>query len=281
MNKVARNIDLYLILLFMDIFCVSSFLYMNLKKENIMDFVMLGVLFTVVLISYFRGIIFGLLISTFIIFSYATYMIYVSMFLGKTISTSIYMWMVTIPLSAFVSGRLSLSINSLQKINYDLQKEYKELVTIDKTTGLSNIKLFYEYLDKEISKTKRYKNTLSLMVIYIQYYEELNNILGKNKMKEILKEVSKCVKFFTRNEDERYVLSKDRIAIIMPNTDVKGAELVKGRIKNSIKDINLKVKEEDKNINLDVKIGVLQYNSNINGAFEFKQLVEKELEYDV
>ncbi|OSB18440.1 GGDEF domain-containing protein [Clostridium sporogenes] len=281
MNRFSKNIDIYIIILLLNFFCICSFIYFNLGKNIMLNFIMLGLLFTVTIVAYFRGIVEGFLFSAMIIFFYVTYIIYNNIIYRNPIELITYIWMVDIPLSAFISGKLSENINLIQNINAKLQKEYRDLITIDRTTGLSNLKGFYMDLDREMSKAKRHKLSLSLMIVKIQYYDELKVILGEKRMEEILKVISNVITLAIRGEDISYKLDKDILAVLMPSTNIQGAEVVKGRIKESISEENLKIKQEDKNVNLDIKIGIVEYENTIKEAFEFKELAEKELEYDV
>ncbi|KEI99243.1 diguanylate cyclase [Clostridium botulinum A2B3 87] len=281
MDRFSKNIDICIILLLLNFFCICSFIYFNLGKNIMLNFIMLGSLFMVTIVAYFRGIVEGFLFSAMIIFFYVTFIIYNNTIHRNPVELITYIWMVDIPLSAFISGKLSENINLIQSINTRLQKEYRDLITIDKTTGLSNLKGFYIDLDREMSKAKRHKLNLSLMIVKIQYYDELNAILGEKKMEEILKIISNVITLAIRGEDISYKLNKDTLAILMPSTNLQGAEVVKNRIKESISEENLKIKQEDKNVNIDIKVGIVEYKNTIKEAFEFKELAEKELEYDV
>ncbi|KEI86695.1 diguanylate cyclase [Clostridium botulinum] len=281
MDRFSKNIDICIILLLLNFFCICSFIYFNLGKNIMLNFIMLGSLFMVTIVTYFRGIVEGFLFSAMIIFFYVTFIIYNNTIHRNPVELITYIWMVDIPLSAFISGKLSENINLIQSINTRLQKEYRDLITIDKTTGLSNLKGFYIDLDREMSKAKRHELNLSLMIVKIQYYDELNTILGEKKMEEILKIISNVITLAIRGEDISYKLNKDTLAILMPSTNLQGAEVVKNRIKESISEKNLKIKQEDKNVNIDIKVGIVEYKNTIKEAFEFKELAEKELEYDV
>ncbi|APC84813.1 GGDEF domain-containing protein [Clostridium botulinum] len=281
MDRFSKNIDICIILLLLNLFCIYSFIYFNLGKNIMLNFIMLGSLFMVTIVAYFRGIVEGFLFSAMIIFFYVTFIIYNNTIHRNPVELITYIWMVDIPLSAFISGKLSENINLIQSINTRLQKEYRDLITIDKTTGLSNLKGFYIDLDREMSKAKRHELNLSLMIVKIQYYDELNAILGEKKMEEILKIISNVITLAIRGEDISYKLNKDTLAILMPSTNLQGAEVVKNRIKESISEENLKIKQEDKNVNIDIKVGIVEYKNTIKEAFEFKELAEKELEYDV
>ncbi|AUM87430.1 GGDEF domain-containing protein [Clostridium botulinum] len=281
MDKFSKNIDICIILLLLNFFCICSFIYFNLGKNIMLNFIMLGSLFMVTIVAYFRGIVEGFLFSAMIIFFYVTFIIYNNTIHRNPVELITYIWMVDIPLSAFISGKLSENINLIQSINTRLQKEYRDLITIDKTTGLSNLKGFYIDLDREMSKAKRHELNLSLMIVKIQYYDELNAILGEKKMEEILKIISNVITLAIRGEDISYKLNKNTLAILMPSTNLQGAQVVKNRIKESISEKNLKIKQEDKNVNIDIKVGIVEYKNTIKEAFEFKELAEKELEYDV
>ncbi|NFC48755.1 diguanylate cyclase [Clostridium botulinum] len=281
MDRFSKNIDICIILLLLNFFCICSFIYFNLGKNIMLNFIMLGSLFMVTIVAYFRGIVEGFLFSAMIIFFYVTFIIYNNTIHRNPVELITYIWMVAIPLSAFISGKLSENINLIQSINTRLQKEYRDLITIDKTTGLSNLKGFYIDLDREMSKAKRHELNLSLMIVKIQYYDELNAILGEKEMEEILKIISNVITLAIRGEDISYKLNKDTLAILMPSTNLQGAEVVKNRIKESISEKKLKIKQEDKNVNIDIKVGIVEYKNTIKEAFEFKELAEKELEYDV
>ncbi|NFR66912.1 diguanylate cyclase [Clostridium botulinum] len=281
MDRFSMNIDICIILLLLNFFCIYSFIYFNLGKNIMLNFIMLGSLFMVTIMAYFRGIVEGFLFSAMIIFFYVTFIIYNNTIHRNPVELITYIWMIDMPLSAFISGKLSENINLIQSINTRLQKEYRDLITIDKTTGLSNLKGFYIDLDREMSKAKRHKLNLSLMIVKIQYYDELNTILGEKKMEEILKIISNVITLAIRGEDISYKLNKDTFAILMPSTNLQGAEVAKNRIKESISEENLKIKQEDKNVNIDIKVGIVEYKNTIKEAFEFKELAEKELEYDV
>lgn len=281
MRYTYKKIDVYMIIFFIYFFCLINFLYFNINKIKILDFIMFGILFFLCIITYFKGLIVGLIASTFVIFIYASYILYGNMILIKKIEITNYIWMISIPLNTFIIGNLSKNIALLQKINKDFQNKYKEYVTIDDNTGFDNLKSFYINLNKEMSMSTRHKFPLTLMLLKISHYEDLYGVFGEKNMLDILKEMSKSIHGITRDEDKRFKIDKDTFAIIMANTDLNRAKVAKDRIKEGIKDINLNLKNKMRNINIDVRTGIYEYNKYINDSFEFKQLAEQELEYDV
>lgn len=282
MNKISRRIDSYFIGLFLELFVVIT-LFMTQRESNIetLNFIMLCITFFTIIMTYSGGIVIGLILSSVVIFLYASYIFYINLVLGVEISYISYIWMISIPMITFTTGKLSNSILSLQEKNKRLQNKYKNLVTIDEHTGLGNEKIFYRDLDREISKSKRHKMPCTLMLIRLPYHKEIQKIIGEDKTNKLIQKISDISIASTRNEDERYVIENNVIAIIMPNTNKDGANIVKNRIKDQINNINLKLREKKEYVDIDTKVALLEYNDGIKTAIEFKALVEEELQYDV
>ena len=281
MNKLSKYIDIYFLLLMIEIFMIITVVILKIKDITFLDYFLIAVIFFTTIIAYINGIVVGLLTSAFMVFVYGSYMIYQSMFKSVTTGYEKYIWMILLPISAFLSGKLSLNIIELQQRNKKLEDEIKNLVTIDDVTGLNNTKGFYLDLNKEISKAKRRKFDLTIMIIKIQYFEQIKSMLGEGKLNIVMKKIGDSIEKATRNEDERYKIREEIFAIVMPNTNAKGGELVRDRIKKDIENITFEYAGREEVYKLDIKFGVLEYNEKMENAFEFKELAEKELEFDV
>lgn len=282
MNKLSMKIDSYFLFLILELFIVFSF-FIPYRGENnvILDFVMLCITFFLIMITYAGGIVIGLISSSVTIFVYASYIFYMNLVKGVSIDAISYFWMVSIPIVTLTTGKLQSNINIIQEKNRKLKEDYENLVTIDETTGLGNIKLFYRALEKEISKSLRHKSKCTLMLIKLPYYKEIKNIIGVEGSNSLKRSIRDVVTSSVRNEDEIYTIENDTLAIIMPNTEIEGAKVVKNRIKDKMTDLNLKIRERKEGITVDTKIAILEHNDSIKDAVEFKVRAEEELQYDV
>lgn len=282
MNNLLKKIDSYLLVLLMELFLVvilSKFIPNS--NLSILDFIMMCLIFFTVMITYIGGMVVGLILCSIIIFIYASYIFYMNLVKGFEIQYVSYLWMISIPLLSFTMGKLSSNISQLQKLNLKLIETQRNLITIDQETGLGNIKLFYMNLEKEISKAKRHNTPCTLMMIKLPYYKEIRSIIGKNKSDKLIKDISDIIISSTRNEDDRYTLENDTLAIIMPVTDAQGASIVKNRIKDRITELNLDLRSQKEYVNVDVKISIVEYRDDIKNSMEFKLLAEEEIQYDV
>lgn len=282
MDKISKKIDSYMITLFLEVLVLVSMIFMSYQDaEQILLFIMLGITFFTVIVTYIGGIILGLISTSICVFLYSLYIFYNNLVFNIDINYISYIWMMGLVLITLTTGRLSNKIVNLQTTNEKLQSEYKELVTIDKTTGLGNIKHFYNHLDKEISRAKRHNTNLTLMVVKLPYYKDIKNIIGEAKCEKLLKDVGQVITNSTRDEDDRYFLNNDMLGIIMPDTDNEGALIVKNRIKDRINKLNLELNQDKYNVNIDTKIAIVQYEEKIINSIKFKELCEEELQYDV
>lgn len=275
-----RHVDVFFLLLIIEIFIITTLLIINIDKAVFSDYILFVLTFLIIVISFYSNLITGLISSAFLVFGYGSYMLYQSLFYEKLVFQNSYFWIILFPVSAFISGRLSDSIEEIRNKNLKFEKQLKDLVTIDEATGFSNSKEFYKDLNEEMSRAKRHGFNLVVMLAEIQYLEELTNIYGRYKISNIFKAISEAIEDVTRTEDKKYKIDKDLFAVIMPNTDIAGAEIVKERFKSELQNIMV---DEDvkKRYKFDMKIAILQYNKSIASSFEFKELVQKELEYDI
>ncbi len=282
MNRINKKIDLLILTLLVFIFLIVGIVILSIRTENKLNvFIMLAIIFFIIMLTYLSNSIVGLITSSIIIFMYTSYILYNNITHNMDVEFISYMWIVAIPISSIIMGNLNKNINELQDTNTKLSKQYKELVTIDGETGLRNLKIFYNDVNMEISKSIRHNTNFSLMIVKLPYYGNLQTIFGENKTNKIVKYISSNIIECTRNEDIIYSLQKDMIGILMPNTSFEGSKVVKDRIKKRIKDLNLDLNNRGKYVNIDVKIAFLEYKDIFGDSINFKNVVEEELQYDV
>ncbi|HIJ89356.1 MAG: diguanylate cyclase [Desulfobulbaceae bacterium] len=105
-----------------------------------------------------------------------------------------------------------------RRIESDAQT-LEELATHDGLTGLYNHRAFYTHLEAEIARTQRYKHPLSLLMIDIDHFKQVNDIHGHQAGDAILQSLSKCLADQVRVVDQVYRYGGEEIAVILPDTD--------------------------------------------------------------
>lgn len=95
------------------------------------------------------------------------------------------------------------------------QEELKEIAIKDHLTGLFNRRHFDNYMQHEYKKIKRSNSTLTIMMIDINNFKQINDMWGHAKGDEILKEYSKILQSSIRESDIVFRIGGDEFIIIM------------------------------------------------------------------
>jgi len=107
-----------------------------------------------------------------------------------------------------------------------LYKRLEEASRRDGLTGLYNRRSFDERLFEEISRAQRYETPLSLVMIDLDHFKAINDNFGHVVGDEVLIDVAKRLDVRVRAGEVAVRFGGDEFAIILPNTDVEGAEVL-------------------------------------------------------
>ncbi len=119
---------------------------------------------------------------------------------------------------------------SMELANIHLER----LATTDGLTGIFNHRYFYKRLEEEFSRTKRYRIPLSLIMMDLDSFKEINDTYGHRTGDQILKEFAAVLKSIIRKSDLVARYGGDEFIILLPHTDRKGAEAEASRVIKAI-----------------------------------------------
>lgn len=91
--------------------------------------------------------------------------------------------------------------------------------TSDPLTGLLNHRVFHEHLRAEVSRTRRHGGNVSLAVIDIDHFKELNDGVGHDVGDRILSALADRLSRVARAEDTVARIGGDEFALLLPETD--------------------------------------------------------------
>ena len=281
MSRLGKMTDLCIMFFVINLFCINNFIMFFGKENFITSEIMILIVLAVMIVTYFAGLIPGIIISSISIFTYGSFIIYQSAILGQNVNLYSYIWILEILFTCGVSGIVKNNINNLQIENSKLRREFQELVTVDSVTGIDNVKAFYNEFSQCMSMSKRYKLPLCLMIIKITHYDEIERLIGEIKIKELLKYIGEGILSSSRHEDKLFALeSKDTFGLIMW-TNIENSEVVKSRIRENVNRFNLKTFARGVNVVIDLKMGVAEYIKDGESIMDLVDKAKKELEYDV
>ncbi|MBA6390198.1 diguanylate cyclase [Colwellia sp. BRX10-3] len=125
---------------------------------------------------------------------------------------------------------------------------------IDGLTQAFNRKHWEECLAAEFSRARRYKQDLSLVMLDLDQFKLLNDTFGHQGGDKVLIETAKAINELLRMGDLFGRYGGEEFAIILPNTNLAGAEDVAERIRQTI--ANNAIDYKGRSVSVTVSIGV-------------------------
>jgi diguanylate cyclase (GGDEF)-like protein len=115
------------------------------------------------------------------------------------------------------------------------------LTTHDDLTGLPNRSWFFDRLDEEVDRARRYGNPLSLVMVDLDHFRRVNDSFGHPLGDTALAEVARLLAANVRASDVVARYGGEEFMIILPETDAAGAALAaeKLRMVVEVNDISL------------------------------------------
>ncbi|EIC20352.1 diguanylate cyclase (GGDEF) domain-containing protein [Thiorhodovibrio frisius] len=115
------------------------------------------------------------------------------------------------------------------------KQELVKLATIDPLTGILNRRALYDLGDKEFDRATRYGHPLSLLLIAVDRFKDVNGTFGHEVGDKALHSVVATVLAAIRETDVFGRFGGSEFLLILPHTDVGGASLLAERIKDGVK----------------------------------------------
>lgn len=141
------------------------------------------------------------------------------------------------------------------------QAKLYNLATIDELTGLYTRRFYTKRIGEEFKRANRYQRHLSLIILDIDHFKRVNDEFGHLAGDEVLRAIGGIISRTIRQEVDigvRY--GGEELAVIMPETHLKGAHVAAERLRVAIEKFSFTF--EDKKIPITVSIGVSSYPEN-------------------
>lgn len=156
-----------------------------------------------------------------------------------------------------VQARLRYLDHSRQRLEAMVQEKTAELETIarqDPLTGLGNRRAFDERLRLEIKRSSRSGQLLSLAIIDVDYFKQVNDQFLHTIGDQVLIELAQRLKRMLRDVDYAARWGGEEFALLLPDTDLEQAYDAAERIRKAIERHDFSALIGD--IQLTVSIGV-------------------------
>lgn len=110
-----------------------------------------------------------------------------------------------------------------------------ELATRDALTRLYQRHYFENAAFSEWKRSQRHKHPLSILMLDIDYFKQVNDTFGHEKGDQVLRRVAAVLKSVCREEDLPARYGGEEFIVLLPETEITGALTVASRIQEALK----------------------------------------------
>ncbi|MCK4464044.1 MAG: diguanylate cyclase [Candidatus Omnitrophica bacterium] len=154
--------------------------------------------------------------------------------------------------------------------NAKLYKDVTNLAITDSVTGLFNHRYFQERLTQEVNRIQRYGGTLSLAILDVDLFKKYNDTYGHLYGDRALRDIADILRNSIRKVDVAARYGGDEFVVILPETDMQGAEIVAKKIRQRVEEFPFAKKEDKPPVRLTISIGIAAYRKDL----EKKQFID-------
>lgn len=139
------------------------------------------------------------------------------------------------------------------------QDHFQHLALTDALTGAVNRHHFNDVLGKEITNVNEHGRPLSIMVLDIDHFKQINDTYGHGVGDEVLIMFYRTCKQAVRSSDVIARIGGEEFVIVMPSTPLASAKQFAERLRKNIAELEIEVNENS--VSLTVSIGVSQWHA--------------------
>jgi len=131
--------------------------------------------------------------------------------------------------------------NQLLEAEIERLRVYKDYAYTDALTEIPNRRFYYERLLQEIARARRSASPLTLALVDLDLFKQINDEVGHRGGDQVLKFFSQFVRVNLRQEDIVCRIGGDEFAIILPDTSAEDAAAFFERIRSKLDQIEVSI----------------------------------------
>jgi len=161
-----------------------------------------------------------------------------------------------------LQNRMKISSEDLKQLQQELDKSQQEAQT-DALTSLINRRGLEKRLELERIRAKQNDASFSIIMIDIDHFKRVNDTFGHLVGDSLIKNIAVLLKEHLRKNDIAARYGGEEFLILLPETDIKGAESVGTKIRKALSTKEWKIKDNGKSMGkITVSMGVALYKLN-------------------
>ncbi|OUS30295.1 hypothetical protein A9Q99_07440 [Gammaproteobacteria bacterium 45_16_T64] len=173
-----------------------------------------------------------------------------------------------------VEGSSTAGVLIFQDITLRKLRETREkyLANFDSLTGLANRTSFYEHLNKSVSRAKRSKELLSVIIFDVDHFKCINDTYGHHAGDTLLREIGQRVSLTLREGDVVARLGGDEFGIIL--YDISEAMAANAVAHKVIESFSQSFSLNDIEVDVSLSVGVAIFDNHSMTSEELVRLAD-------
>lgn len=167
-------------------------------------------------------------------------------------------------LATFAFSILTLSLGFMLMVNHRLRLALEHAAAHDSLTGLFRREAFFETLEKEMARSHRYGEPLSILMIDLDDFKTINDQYGHLEGDRVIADFSRKAQQELRTNDVMGRYGGEEFIIVLPNTVQIGAYMIAERIRSLLSEAR-----SDDLPRYTVSIGIATTQGNQHGVKGF------------
>ena len=177
-----------------------------------------------------------------------------------------------------VQEALEVEREKLATANVALTKAHEELYEVairDELTGIYNRRYVVQRFNEEVDRAERYDSPLSILLIDIDHFKQINDQYGHQAGDEVLRLISPLIDTMARTTDIVGRYGGEEFLVVLPNTDIEEARRVAERFCKEIRSHSFVVEHET--LHVACSIGAAELIRGSSDAFDLFKRADKAL----
>ena len=134
----------------------------------------------------------------------------------------------------YLAGQAVVSIE-----NADLHATVQREAITDELTGLANRRQMDRAIDREFDRRRRFGTPIGLVLLDIDDFKRVNDSYGHPQGDEVLIAVANVLRGLTREIDEPARWGGEEFAVVLPQTDARGAQELAERMRKQVEQLRV------------------------------------------
>lgn len=144
------------------------------------------------------------------------------------------------------------------------EQALEHLATHDGLTGLYNHRRFYQLLEEEITRARRYGHSFGLLMLDIDHFKQVNDSYGHQAGDDVLRGLSQRLSEQVRAIDRVCRYGGEEIVILLPEMNQSAASSTAERLRAAVADTPFATAQQA--VNITVSIGVAVFPQDAASA---------------